>query len=301
MQNLHNGWLDLASLRILQSLFETRNTTRTAEQLNISQPAVSRALAKLRETLGDPIMIKGPNGMITTDRADEIRTRLSVALASLDDFLVFPTFDPQTVKRIFRLTTTDYGAIAILPNLVSTLARTAPGIALEILPFSMDAFRHLGEGQTDFVFYSDDDVPQPLRARKLFWEGYTSLVRKDHPAIAKKMDLEEFLSWPHALVNVLGGRTGVVDDALSALGRQREIAMWLPYFATAATVIAQTDMILTVPSRAADELARANTLTQFEPPLEIEGFGYRLLWHERSQSDLGHTWLRDLIAASVSK
>ena len=115
----------------------------------------------------------------------------------------------------------------------------------------------------------------------------------------RPIDLEAFLSWPHALVSVLGGRTGVVDDALAALGRRRRIAMWLPYFATAATVIAQTDMILTIPGRAADELARADTLTRFAPPLAIEGFGYRLLWHERSHADPGHKWLRDLIAATV--
>ena len=204
MQELHNGWLDLATLRVLQSLFETRNTTRTAEQLNISQPAVSRALARLRQALADPIMVKGPGGMILTDRADEIRARLSVALAGLDDFLVRPTFDPEKASRVFRLTTTDYGAIAVLPRLVRHLSRVAPRVALEILPFSPDAFRQLGDGQTDLALYSDDDVPLPLRSRHLYREGYASLVRRDHPAISKSIDLEAFLSWPHALVSVLG-------------------------------------------------------------------------------------------------
>lgn len=300
MQELHNGWLDLTSLRVLQSLFETRNTTRTAERLNISQPAVSRALARLRQALADPIMVKGPSGMILTDRADEIRARLAVALAGLDDLLVRPTFDAQTASRVFRLTTTDYGAIAVLPSLARQLSRLAPGISLEIQPFSPDAFRQLGDGQTDLALYSDDEVPLPLRSRHLYREGFASVVRKDHPALGKPIDLEAFLSWPHALVSVLGGRTGVVDDALARLGRRRQIAMWLPYFATAATVIAQTDMILTIPGRAADELARAHTLERFAPPLPIEGFGYRLLWHERSRADLGHKWLRDIIAAAVA-
>lgn len=300
MQNLHDGWLDLTSLRVLQSLFETRNTTRTAEQLNISQPAVSRALARLRQLLADPIMVKGPGGMILTERATEIRERLGVALASLDDFLVRPVFDPQTAVRVFRLTTTDYDAIAVLPRLIQALSKAAPGVALEILPFSPNAFRHLGEGQTDLVFYSDDAVPLPLRSRRLYREGYTSLVRKDHPTIRGAVDLDAFLSWPHALVSIMGGRTGVVDDALTVLGRRRDIAIWLPYFATAATLVSQTDMILTVPSRAADELARANALSRFAPPLPIEGFDYRILWHERSQVDVGHKWLRDLIATTVT-
>src|SRR4051794_1051392 len=96
MQNMNNGTLDLTSLRILRSLFETLSTTRTAERLNISHPAVSRALAKLRAALGDPILVKGPGGLIPTERAPEIQTRLADALASLDDLLVRPTFDPRT-------------------------------------------------------------------------------------------------------------------------------------------------------------------------------------------------------------
>jgi DNA-binding transcriptional LysR family regulator len=295
MQEMDNGWLDIATLRVLRSLFETRNTTRTSEQLNISQPAVSRALAKLRDALGDPIMVKGPGGMVLTDRAGEIRSRLDAAIASLDELLVRPAFNPGTASRVFRITTTDYGALAILPRLSHALSEAAPGIALEILPFSPDAFRQLGDGQTDLVLYSDDEVPLPLRSRKLYREGYASLARRDHPALGKPMDLESFLAWPHALVTVLGGRKGVVDDALAALGRQRAIALWLPYFATAATVIAHTDMILTVPGRAADELSRGGALGRFEPPLAIEGFDYRLLWHDRGHADLGHKWLRDLI------
>ena len=294
------GWLDLASLRVLRSLFETRNTTRTAEQLNISQPAVSRALAKLREALGDPIMVKGPSGLIPTDRAQEIRARLTVALAGLDDLLVRPRFDPGVASRVFRVTTTDYGAIAVLPRLMRALSRLAPRVALEILPFSPDAFRQLADGQTDLALYSDDEVPAPLKSRKLYREEYSSLVRADHPAIGGTMDLETFLSWPHALVNVLGGRTGVVDDALRALGLSRQIAVWLPYFATAGSVVARSDLILTIPSRAADELARGGDMVRFAPPLALEGFDYRLLWHARSQSDLGHKWLRELICMTVA-
>ena len=299
MREMDNGGLDLASLRILRSLFETLSTTRTAERLNISQPAVSRALAKWREATGDPIMVKGPGGLIPTERAPEIQTRLTAALASLDDLLARPAFDPRKSTRAFRLATTDYGALAVLPRLVPALAEAAPSVSLEILGFSPDVFRQLGEGRADFVLYSDDETPLPLRSRRLFHEGYTSLVRADHPALARLTQLDEFLYWPHGLVSILGGRSGVVDDALAALGRTRRIALWLPYFATAAHIVAGTDMILTLPSRAAEPLAKAGGLAAFPPPLTLEGFAYQLLWHERSQADLGHKWLRDLIVASV--
>ncbi len=300
MQELNNGGLDLGSLRVLRSLFETRSTTRTAERLNMSQPAVSRALAKLRAALGDPILIKGPGGLIPTERAPEIHARLVSALASLDDLLVPPIFEPACSTRSFRIATTDYGALAVLPRLVRALAEAAPSVSLEVLGFSPDAFRQLGEGRVDFVLYSDDEVPLPLRSRRLYREDYTSLVRAGHPALQRPADLDEFLAWPHVLVSILGGLSGVVDDALAAMGRTRRISLWLPYFATAAHLVAQTNMIMTLPSRAAEPLMRAGDLAAFPPPLSLEGFDYRLLWHERSQADLGHRWLRELLFAKMS-
>ncbi len=295
MQKLNDGGLDLASLRILQSLFETRNTTRTAEHLNISQPAVSRALSKLRAALGDQIMVRGSAGMVLTDRALEIQSRLAMAIARFEEFLLRPVFDPRNSERTFRITTTDYGAIAILPKLVAALGAKAPNIACEVLPFSSDAFRQLAEGQTDLVFYSDDEVPLPLKSRKLYRENYSCLVRRDHPVLKQKMDIDSFVSMKHALVSILGGRTGVVDDAFLKLGKQRKISIWLPYFATAATIVAKTDLVLTVPTRVANELVQLGKLTRFEPPLKLIGFDYRMLWHDRSHEDAGHKWLRDLL------
>ena len=300
MQNSDNAELDFATLRVLQSLFETHNTTKTAERLNLSQPTVSRALAKLRLALGDPILVKGPGGLVPSERAEIIRTQLMTVMAMMDAFLTRPTFDPKSASRVFRLSTTDYGALVLLPRLIPLLAKSAPHVAIEILPFSADVFRHLGDGQTDLALYSDDDVPLPLRSRTLFRENYSCLVRKGHPILKGDLGLDNFLAWPHALVSVLGGRAGVVDDALSALGRRRNITMWIPYFATTALVIAKSDMILTVPNRAAEQLKQAGTLVLFPPPLVIEPFDYRLLWHERSHADRGHYWLREAIASSFS-
>ena len=151
MQKSNNEGLDLGSLKVLRSLFETRSTTRTAERLNMSQPAVSRALAKLRAALGDPILIKGPGGLIPTERAQDIHNRLVSALASLDDLLVRPTFEPTCSTRSFRIATTDYGALAVLPRLVRALADAAPAVSLEVLGFSTDVFRQLAEGRLEFV------------------------------------------------------------------------------------------------------------------------------------------------------
>ena len=300
MQKMNYAGLDLDTLLVLQSLYETRNTTRTAERLNMSQPGVSRKLALLRAVLGDPLMVRAPGGMILTERAMALRGPLESVIAQLTVFLSPSKFDPATSTRVFRLTTTDYGALAVLPALMAHLSRIAPDIGLEVLGFGPDAMRQLGEGQTELVFYTDDPAPDGLRARNLYTEDYACLVRHDHPILHEgPVTLEAFLDWPQALISVFGGRTGVVDEALALLGRSRRISLYIPYFATAAAIIAASDLVLTLPTRAARQLVQPSRIATFPAPFEIPGFGYRMLWHERSQQDEGHIWLRDQVAIAV--
>ncbi len=297
MQNLNTRGLELDDLRVLQSLFETRNTTRTAERLNKSQPGVSRVLAQLRRALGDPLLVRAPGGMVLTDRALALREQLSEVLTGIEGFLAPAAFDPAQAQRVFRLATTDYGALAILPGLMQRLARLAPGIGLEVLPFSTDIFRHIAEGRSDLALYGDDVVPLPLRARTLFTEDYSCVIGPAHPLAAQtEITLDDFLAYPHALISILGGRTGVVDDALATHGLSRRISLWIPYFGTAATVIASSDLILTLPTRGAVALAACGSLHSFALPIPVPSFEYRLIWHNRSQADPAHKWLRDLIA-----
>lgn len=112
--------------------------------------------------------------------------------------------------------------------------------------------------------------------------------------------MSDFLKWPHALVSIFGGRRGVVDEALAKLGLERKISLWIPYFATAAAITATSEMILTLPTRAAEALMQTQALCSFPPPFPIPPFDYRLLWHDRSDVDLGHRWIRDSIAEVVS-
>ncbi len=297
MQNLNTHGLELDDLRVLQSLYETRNTTRTAERLNKSQPGVSRVLARLRRALGDPLLVRAPGGMVLTDRALALREHLSEVLTGIEGFLAPANFDPAQAQRVFRLATTDYGALAILPGLMQRLAQHAPGIGLEVLPFSTDIFRHIAEGRSDLALYGDDVVPLPLRARTLFTEGYSCVIGAGHPLAGKtEIGLDDFLAYPHALISILGGRTGVVDDALATRGLTRRISLWIPYFGTAATVIASSDLILTLPTRGAVALAASGSLHRFALPIPVPSFDYRLIWHDRSQADPAHKWLRDLIA-----
>jgi DNA-binding transcriptional LysR family regulator len=187
-----------------------------------------------------------------------------------------------------------------LPQVSHRLQREAPRLGLEIFPFGRDVFRRLLAGELDLVLYSDDPVPDSLRTQKLFDESYAGLAHARHPALAwladGRMPMDTFVANPHALVTVFGDRAGVVDDALDAIGRKREIRLWLPYFAAAALVASQRDLLLTTPRRVAVNLARSLQLVQFELPFEIEPFGYQMVWHERSHADPGSRWFRSLVA-----
>jgi len=296
--------VDLNLLVVLGTLLETRSVTRTAERLGMSQPAVSRALGKLRRIFNDTLMVKSARGMTPTVRAEAMVEPLAGILRGIEDFLVEPHFDPASSDRVFRIATTDYGALAVLPYLVPRFAREAPGGSIEIVPFSRDVFRSLAEGQVDMLLYSDNPVPGSFRTRDLFQETFTSLVRREHPVMdgrdpGDEVSLESFAAWAHVLVSLFGGPTGPVDLALAEHGLKRRIALWVPYFATAAVITAASDLIVTMPSRVAQQLGPRLGLVELKTPPLAKPYGYRLLWHERTHCDLGAAWLRRLVIESV--
>lgn len=297
---------DLNLLIVLRALLDTRSVGQAADRLGMSQPAVSRALARLRRQFGDRLLIKGGHSMTPTLRAEALAGPLAALLGSIEAFVAgTASFDAASTTQVFRLATTDYGAIAVLPAVLPHLRRLAPAAGLEILPFGRDVFRALGEGTVDLALYSDDPVPNNLRTSDLFVEDYACLVRAGHPAAARARDaqigMDDYLAHDHALVTVLGGRTGVVDAALGQLGLSRRVSLFLPYFATAALLVGQSDLILTLPRRAAEASAAPLGLTLLRAPLALESFGYCMVWHERTHADHACAWLRALVHAAVDR
>ncbi|MBH0239440.1 LysR family transcriptional regulator [Methylobrevis albus] len=292
--------IDLNLLVVLKTLLETRSVTRTAERSGMSQPAVSRALAKLRLIFDDALLVKSGTIMRPTIRGGELLEPAQQALAGLRDLLATrPPFDPASTDRVFRIATTDYGATVVLPRLAGLMFTAAPKASVQVVPIDGQAFRNLGEANVDLAFYSDNPVPPNLRTRDLFRETFACLVRAGHPALQRaeegRMRLEDYVAAAHILVTVGGGKAGPVDTALAALGLSRHVAVRIPYFATAALVTASSDLVLTIPRRAATNFADDSRLRLVEPPLELPNFGYRMVWHERVHGEPDHAWLRRLV------
>jgi DNA-binding transcriptional LysR family regulator len=296
--------VDLNLLVVLLTLLETRSVTKTAERSGMSQPAVSRALAKLRVIFDDALLVKAGTIMRPTIRGTALLEPLQKALAGVSDVLARRApFDPSSTERVFRIATTDYGATVILPRLAAVMFAAAPKASLEIVPVDGQTFRQLGEVDVDLALYGDNPVPPSLRTRDLFRERFGCLLRAGHPAIKRSQDgrlrLDDYVAYAHILVTVVGGRTGTVDTALAALGQSRHVAVRIPYFATAALVASSSDLLLTIPRRAAERFAGDPRLRLMEPPLELPNFGYRMVWHERAHAEPDHIWLRRLVLTAV--
>ena len=294
--------LDLNLLFVLHTVLETRNVTAAARRLNMSQPTVSRAIGRLRNVFGDPLFSKGAGGVVATPRAEALSDSIAALLADIEAAVGTPEFDATTTTRVFRIATTDYGALAVVPALAADLAIAAPRAGIAVVPFEPDVFRSLSAGEIDLVLYTEDPIPAGLSSSMLFEEGYSSLVREGHPILAGgrvDVDLDAFLAFPHILVTVLGGRTGVVDAGLAALGCTRHVAVSVPYFATAALIAARSDLILTLPRKAIEQLAEPHKLFVFKPPVTIEGYKYRMIWHPRSSRDIGHKWLMERVTVAI--
>ncbi len=286
-------------LVVFQSLIQTRNVTSTASELHMSQPAVSRVLAHLRTMFDDPLFVRAPGGVVPTNRAQQLSHRISDLVDDLADLLSAQEFDPGSTDQTFHIATTDYGASTVILDASRRFATEAPKANLDIVAFSNDALKDLAEGRLDLVLYSDAAIPDSLGSEHLFEESYSFVFRKNHPIAKEKRNgtipLESFLAWPHILVTVLGGRFSEIDRALEAKGMKRHIALRLPYFSTAPLIVAQTDMLLTLPTRVAQHFASNSNLQCLNTPVEISNFGYRQIWHKRTEHDPAMIWLRRLI------
>lgn len=310
MHNVHSlplEGLDLNLLVALRALLAERHVTRAAARIGLSQPAMSHALARLREALGDPLLVRTPSGMQPTPRAEAMTAPLERALDDIGRVLASPKpFEPRTSKQRFKIATNDYMELVLFPRLLAAIWRDAPDVDVRITNLGTKGNEDLAEGRADIVMgvlgqLGETLVPQGIRFQRVFTDQFVCVVREDHPIVKKRLTLDDFLALPHALVTPRGdtGR-GVVDAVLARHGKKRRVAVEIPHFLVAPHVVRETDVVLTLATRVARTLAPLLGLRQLAPPLELEGFAMSMFWHERNHVDPAHTWLRRVIT-SVAK
>lgn len=302
MHEVHD--IDLNLLRALDALIAERHVTRAAARLGVSQSAASHALARLREQLGDPLLVRGRRGaMLPTPRALALAAVVQRALADVAAAWRPPAaFDPATARRTFHVGASDYAELVLLPALVARLAEHAPGVDLFVHDVPRDLAGALAAGDLDAVLAParPEELTADCFQRTLFDEHFVCAMRRGHPAAARRLTLDRFCALHHVLIAPRGTPGGFVDDALAARGRSRRVALAVPHFLIVPHVLATTDLIATVASRVAAAFAGPHALVTVRPPVEVSGFAIHLLWHQRTQADDAQRWLREQIAATAT-
>lgn len=292
---------DLNLLVSLDALIEEGNVTKAAARLNVSQPALSAQLARLRDLFRDPLLVPSKNGrgMIPTARALELRGPLHVALKDLETVLKRPPiFDPLTVERTFAIATSDHLTVALGEGLIARVQKVAgPGVRVSFRIPSPDLIAtQLERGQVDLLIGDERNVPSGMNSRRLFDDGFLMAQRRGHPRGTKPLDLNTYCGLPHILVSTSGGSfRGHIDEQLEKIGRRRRVVLSIHQFSHAPIFLRITDYVATLP---AHHLSRfSDELDTFELPFKSRGFTVTACWHPRYQADPAHIWLREQLAA----
>lgn len=288
--------IDLNLLVALDVLLEERNVSRAAERLALTQPTVSGMLRRLRALLGDELLVRTQRGMLPTARAESLIEPLKRLLADAEAVVAPPRFDPATTDRQFTISTTDYMQYALVIPLIAQMRRVAPHARIAARPLeSAELSRRLASGQIDLAITAPAWAPAGLRSRTLYKEKYVCVMGRHHPLAREKLTERAFTQAEHVVFSPLqGGFTGDADAALARRGLSRSVRVSLSNYLLALTLVKATDLIALVPSRMLQQ--PDNDLLVAEPPVSGPEFNVMAVWHPRSHADLGHKWLRQLLA-----
>jgi DNA-binding transcriptional LysR family regulator len=297
MTNLRT--FDLNLLVAFDVLMRELNVTRAAEQMYITQSAMSHTLHKLRQQLDDPLLVKTPSGMKPTERALALINPVRALLVETERLIQPPlAFDAASSQRRFVLAATDYIEFLLMPELSGLIEKTAPGIDIHVKRTEMSfPVAQLENGSLDIVlgFESVLNPPAHLHRQFLFSDSMACVVRQGHPLISKPPSLEEFVAVPHMLISRTGSSVGIIDQKLAELGLERRIKLIVPHFLSAPLIVAKTDMILSLPYRIAEQFTKIAPLAIFPVPIELPEYDLCMIWHPLRDKDPAHLWLRDKI------
>lgn len=300
MHNSHVSSLDLRTLRLLAKLLECGSVTLAGETFGLSQPAASRAVARLRRAFGDPLLVRTSRGYTLTPRAREIQSMLIKAQLELDQLFQPRTFDPATSTRRFRLTTTDYGVLTVVPTLLRRLSEAAPHTGLIVSPWTDDTLQRLETGELDAALYIDAPLPQDFYVRALFEDRYAILY---DPSVLEAEAVATRTADFNRVVLLYPDKSRLrVDDPLARLGHaESQIVLAVPYFATMTAAIKGTSYIAAVPLRVAARLQADSELAfTCDPPLQ-DKFQFRLIWHHCTQRDADLAWFRSKVVVDLAE
>lgn len=289
--------MDLNLLRVLAVLIEERSTTRAAIRLGVGQSSVSNSLAHLRTAFHDQLFLRRPHGLEPTARAKELEASLRAWISQAERFSEPSAFDPRTSTRTFVVSATDYAQTVLLPHVLAHFRAEAPHLRLTILSRN-NADELIEDGRLDLLLTPKDKADSRHRQKDLLSEQYVVAMRRGHPLAKKPLTINAFCSAGHILISLLGGDSGVIDQALERIGRTRQVVVSTFSFHGALELLKDSDLVAVLPKRL---VSRHPELAALKPPLKVGGWTLTAFWPEQKHAELGHIWLRQTFSTAAQK
>ncbi len=306
--------LDLNLLRVFDEVMAERSLTRAARNLSLTQPAVSNALRRLRDTLGDELVQRSGQAMAPTPRALAIWPSVREALQQLQESLTPSEFVPATASTTFVLAMADATAAELIPGLVETLELEAPGVSVRVVPLTTrDPRRLLDEESCDLAVGHFPSVLADITARaqsgeampfnhlRLYDGEYVCVMRTGHPLASGPLTLNRFCAARHMLVSFSGRPYGFIDESLASLGRERKVVLTVNQFFTAGRVVANSNLLTVLPRHFVRVTGIAEQLVLRPLPFDVSPVHVDAVWHRRAQQHSGHVWLRQALVRAADK
>lgn len=294
--------IDLNLLTILEKLLIYKHISQAAQALNMSQPAVSRSLMRLREQFGDPLLVKVKNEYRLTSRGERLRGELESSLNTIRHMLVEETFDPLHYSGVFTIGALDFEMMMIVPKLLARFQQRAPNLKLQIVAYNayMPLHDYL-EQVADLLLYSTDESPTNVFKQRLFSDNYAVVMCRQHPFANSSITLDRYCQSRHVIISGNGlGKTDM-DHELKRLNQEREVVASLPHFSMVPELLMNTDLIATLPKRLVTHLGGRYEIAVAELPFKTADFRVEQFWHLIHHHSPIHQWVRQEIKALVDE
>ena len=296
---------DLNLLRVFEAIYRDGSVSRAADQLGVSQSAVSNALNRLRHHLGDPLFVRTSAGMEPTPKAARLAEVMLDGMTTIRSALSESgTFDPATSHRRFTLLMTDVGEITFLPVILATLDREAPNIDLVVIEQGLERYAELLDNGTVDLAIGRISLPEPLLSEPIHTSPFVVLVTREHPGLrwdengAPSMSLDAYFAAAHVQVQPRGASGDPVTQALGPTAKRRRVALSIPHSTVLPRIMEHSNLLATIPLVCAEYLVEHSSLITVPPPFEIEQTWVCQWWHKRNSKDPGHIWLRRVFSTA---
>jgi len=305
--------VDLNLLVYLDVLLREKNVTRAANQLSITQPAMSNGLKRLRELFADPILVRTSDGMTPTQRALQLQPVIRDVLSKLEASIQPDVeFEPERSERTFRIMASDYAESTLLLEVIRELGLQAPNITLDVITPSDVTFHDVEQGKVDMAINRFEELPLSFHQKVVWYDSFSCVINHQNPLL-DKFDLPAYLAGQHIWVSKTGFGVGVgvdpteiqklgwVDAELLKVGKTRNIRVFTRHYHAALQLAKEQNLIATLPTRVAQVYKDDPNVVILDPPFDIPPIALKMAWSALLHHDAGHIWLRRLIIEVASR